>query len=330
MVALSMTEFGRVDERSSSDWPLVSVVLPFADMPPDFLREAVESVFQQTLTRWELLLVDDCTGGSDSAAVREVAREMAARHPERVRVIRHPEGGGRGPSAARNCGLDQARGELVAFLDADDVWRPSKLEEQVGILREHPLVGMLYGSSLYWFSWRDQEEETPADFVPPLGVPSDTPLPEPGPLPRQITGRAAVPCPSSVLVRRRVALDVGGFEGWFRGLYEDQVFFAKMCLAAPVLASETQWDLYRQHHTSFTGRTSRAAERESRKAFLDWLEDYAEEVGSDGELARALRLERWKMSWPRLWRFLRLGKKAVERVAGRRSSSAAARPTEAG
>lgn len=303
--------------RGGGDLPEVSVVVPFADTPARFLREAVDSVFGQTFDRWELLLVDD---GSDGEAGATAGR-YAERHPDRVRVLTHPGGGNRGPSAARNLGLREALSDFVAFLDSDDVWLPSKLEEQTAMICERPTVGMLYGISLYWFSWTGRPEDRERDFAPPLGVRPGAVLAPPGPLPRHLGGGAAVPCPSSVLVRREVALAVGGFEAWFRGLYEDQLFFAKMCLGAPVLASDACWDRYRQQTTSFTGRTSGSEERRSRRAYLDWLDGYAAARGAlHPELARALRRERWKMAHPGLWRVLRLGLKGLRRLRKRDGS----------
>lgn len=291
--------------------PRVSVIVPFADTPVRFFHEAVESVFAQTVDTWELLLVDDgCTGGAAAKA-----RSLADCHPDRVRLLQHAGGENRGPSASRNLGLREARGEFAAFLDSDDVWRPQKLEQQTRILQDDPDVGMLYGSSLYWYSWTGLPADEGRDFIPELGVPSGVVLPPPGPLPRHLSGRAAVPTPSSILVRRRTALDVNGFEEWFRGLYEDQLFFAKMCLEAPVMASDSCWDRYRQHTASFSGQTTGPDERDSRRAYLDWLEEYAAERGREHpELARALRRERWKMRRPAVWRFLRLGIKALRRI----------------
>ena len=110
--------------------PRVSVIMPFLDSAR-FIAESVESVRAQTYQAWELLLCDD--GSSDAST--EIARRFAAADPERIRWAEHEGHANRGASAARNLGLSLARGDYVAFLDADDVWLPRKLEEQVALLK---------------------------------------------------------------------------------------------------------------------------------------------------------------------------------------------------
>ncbi len=99
--------------------PLVSVVIP-AHNAERFLGEAIESVFAQTYAPVEAVVVDD--GSSDATT------EIASGY-EGMRLIRNPES--RGAAAARNAGVEAARGEILAFVDADDVLLPGKLEFQV-------------------------------------------------------------------------------------------------------------------------------------------------------------------------------------------------------
>src|SRR5438128_2284668 len=109
-----------------NDDPLVSTVMIFLNAER-FMQEALDSVFAQTWERWELLLVDD--GSTDDS--REIAKRSAAEHPAKVRYLEHPGHENRGMSASRNLGIRHARGAFVAFLDADDVWLPAKLAEQI-------------------------------------------------------------------------------------------------------------------------------------------------------------------------------------------------------
>ena len=112
-----------------SSEPLVSIVVIFLDAEA-FIEEAIESVLAQTYRHWELVLVDD--GSSDGGS--EIARRYAASHADRIRYIEHDRHQNRGMSASRNAGIREARGEYIAFLDADDVWFAEKLEHQVAIL----------------------------------------------------------------------------------------------------------------------------------------------------------------------------------------------------
>jgi len=91
---------------------------------PAFLPEAIESALAQTLPLSELLVVDDCSP-------RDIAA-ITAPFGERVRYLRLPHN--QGPSAARNAGVAAATGEVVAFLDDDDLWLPNKIARQVAAL----------------------------------------------------------------------------------------------------------------------------------------------------------------------------------------------------
>ena len=108
--------------------PAVSVITPVWNARAT-LAEAVGSVLAQTMPDWELLLVDD--GSTDGS--RDLAERVAARDG-RVRVL--GDGVNRGPAAARNAGIRAARGRRLAFLDADDRWRPEKLEAQLRFMEE--------------------------------------------------------------------------------------------------------------------------------------------------------------------------------------------------
>jgi glycosyltransferase involved in cell wall biosynthesis len=110
---------------------LVSVIIPNYNYAR-FLPEAIDSVLGQTYPNVEIIVVDD--GSTDNS------EEVLKGYGERLRWFRQSN---RGVSAARNYGIEQSRGELLAFMDADDMWRPEKLERQVRMF-ENPAVGMVY------------------------------------------------------------------------------------------------------------------------------------------------------------------------------------------
>ena len=113
--------------------PLVSVIIPTYNYGR-FLREAIDSVLGQTFQDLECIVIDD--GSTD-----ETGHVIASYSDQRLVSARTPR---LGVSAARNRGLDMSRGELVAFLDADDRWRKDKLERQVAILAGEPNVDMVF------------------------------------------------------------------------------------------------------------------------------------------------------------------------------------------
>jgi len=119
----------------ASSTPLLSVVVPTRDRA-DRLEGAVASVLRQTYPTLDVVIVDD--GSRDATA--EVTAKLAALDG-RVRVVRLTTAGG--AAAARNRGMDEARGELVAFLDDDDRWLPDKTARQVQHLLANPDVALV-------------------------------------------------------------------------------------------------------------------------------------------------------------------------------------------
>jgi glycosyltransferase involved in cell wall biosynthesis len=262
--------------------PLVSSVMIFLNAEK-FIEEAIESVFAQTYENWELLLVDD--GSTDDST--QIALGYAARYPEKVRYLEHPGRQNLGMSASRNVGISEARGEYISFLDSDDVWFPHALEQQRTALSSHPEVGMVYGSSLYWFGWTGNPEDSERDFrdfVEECGVRPNTPI-EPPELLRAFLRRdkgpcvfGSIPAPSTIMVRREVARSVGGFveeSHQHRGLYDDQFFYVKVGLTVPVLAADGLWCKYRQHPGATTHIEYKANRHTSaRLQWLDWIAGY--------------------------------------------------------
>jgi glycosyltransferase involved in cell wall biosynthesis len=105
----------------------VSIILPMYNAAP-YVRETVESVLAQTYADWDLTVVDD--GSTDRS--RTIVEGLS---DARIRVVVQPNSG---VSAARNRGLALTAGEYVGFLDSDDVWLPTNLEEKVAWLDAHP------------------------------------------------------------------------------------------------------------------------------------------------------------------------------------------------
>ena len=116
--------------------PKASIVVPAfnaARTPPETLR----GLLAQTFTDFEIVMVDD--GSTDRTVA--VARSFADR---RIRIVQQPN---RGLPGARNSGIDAARGDIIGFCDADDLWRPTKLAAHVAHLDADPQVGLSYSGS---------------------------------------------------------------------------------------------------------------------------------------------------------------------------------------
>ncbi|MBA4159453.1 MAG: glycosyltransferase family 2 protein [Gemmatimonadetes bacterium] len=285
----------------------VSVITIFLN-GEKFIEEAIRSVFAQTYHDWELLLVDD--GSTDGSS--EIARRSATEHPERVRYLEHAGHANRGMSASRNLGLRHARGEFIALLDADDVYLPQKLAEQVALLDRHPEAAMLYGRTRYWFSWTGDPQDQERDFLTAASPYLDTLVPPPVELAAHIRHEIYFPCTCSVLFRREVLESVGGFEEAFRASYEDMVVYSKIFLRHPVFVADRCWDYYRQHPDSswavavkagaYVGGSPNAV----RGMYLTWLHGYLErEPIHAPEVRRLVRLHLLPYRYPRLYRVFR-------------------------
>jgi glycosyltransferase involved in cell wall biosynthesis/SAM-dependent methyltransferase len=260
----------RLAARTVNAEPLVSVILIFFNAVK-FIDEAIQSVFAQHYPQWELLLVDD--GSTDGSG--EIAQRYAEGYPERVRYLEHAGHVNRGMSASRNWGIRHARGQYLAFLDADDVWLPRKLEHQVSILTTYPAVGMVLGPIQWWYSWTNKPEDCARDFVAqfPDEVQPDS-LVQPPQLLIALLKKATVSTTSS-LIRRDLVDRVGGFEENFRGLFEDQAFAAKVYLTAQVRVASACHYLWRKHPDSCCAVAVESAQYEhARLEFFIWLQRY--------------------------------------------------------
>jgi glycosyltransferase involved in cell wall biosynthesis len=124
--------------------PKVSVIIPTYNSAR-FLPEAIESVLKQTFQDLEIIVVDD--GSTDNTG------EVVAPYLDRITFSEIPNGG---PARARNRAIRESSGEYVAFLDADDIWYPHKLERQMGVFSSNRQYGLVHGDASLknrtWFS----------------------------------------------------------------------------------------------------------------------------------------------------------------------------------
>lgn len=177
--------------RVSATNPTVSVVMA-AKNYARFLPQAVESVIAQSFTDWELLVIDDGSTDATPAAVRPFLADRRVRYHRSDRL---------GQPRAKNLGARLARGEYIAFLDADDAWQPTKLAKQLPLFY-NPTVGVV-------FCRRSLIDES-GNALPPR----PTPPPPRGRVLAEIFARNFV-CFSTAVVRRTVFDHLGGFDpGW--------------------------------------------------------------------------------------------------------------------
>ncbi len=250
---------------------LVSIVTIFLN-EESFLADAIESILDQSYPHWELLLVDD--GSTDTSS--SIAQRYARQHPDKIRYLDHPRHENRGMSASRNLGIHHADGSYLGFLDADDIWLPQKLEEQVAILDSHPEAALVCGRTKWWYSWTGNTEDLDKDFLQKYSVELNALVPPPEVLLMFLKDEWASLC--DILTRTELVKKIGGYENKFKGMYEDQVFHTKLCMYHPVYVSSKCWYLYRQHPQACTAVShSQGRYHKIRFQFLNWLESYLNE-----------------------------------------------------
>lgn len=109
---------------------LVSIIVPVYN-GEKFIRETMDSVLAQTYSDWELLLIED---GSSDGSADVIEKYVAEKAETRIRLIRQPSN--QGAARSRNRGLLEASGRYIAYLDADDLWAPEKLEHELKFMEE--------------------------------------------------------------------------------------------------------------------------------------------------------------------------------------------------
>lgn len=142
--------------------PLISIIMPVYNAA-GFLTRAVQSAQAQTYRNIEILLIDDCS--TDNTV--EVAQALAKSDP-RIRVFRQPQNGG--PSAARNRGLQEAKGEWLAVLDADDAYTPQRLERMLQTARDTN-ADMVADNLRLYDAMAQQESGTAFNWGAPITLP---------------------------------------------------------------------------------------------------------------------------------------------------------------
>jgi glycosyltransferase involved in cell wall biosynthesis len=200
----------------------VSAVIPAYNCQ-EFIAEAVESVLEQTWAHLECIAVDD--GSTDRTGI------ILAGFGDRIRCLRTSN---RGPAAARNVGARAANGELIAFLDADDVWEPTKIERQVALYKARPALGLVYCALRVVDRQGRHLSFRPAPD--PAAVLRNTLLHEP----------PAVSLAQTGVIPRHVFFASGGFDERLRGP-EDSDLAWRLAARFPIAAVREPLCRYRRH-----------------------------------------------------------------------------------
>lgn len=239
------------------------------------LREAIESVLNQSCRTDEVIVVDDC---STDDSVR-VARE----YPVRLLTTKT----NRGHAAARNIGSDAACGELLAWLDADDIWEPNHLEVLTRLLHRHPDAAVAFARVR---QFGDCEEEWPRISDPDS--------------PRSMfwdAFRSTLIPAYTALVRKSALVQVGGHDETFR-IAPDFDFWLRLARVQPFVATNEITNNYRRHGAQISS-TPQAQIHSIYRARHQMLSRVREE-GDDASASamESIMLGYWNRALRRAWR----------------------------
>ena len=133
--------------------PLVSVILPTYNRK-DLVGKSIQSVLSQTYRQFELIIIDDASTDGTEKVIKEFS-------DSRIVYLTHSEN--KGGSAARNTGINTAKGEFIAFQDSDDIWLPDKLAKHMAVFANSPKsVGVVYTQCSRWEG--DKERHIPGEL----------------------------------------------------------------------------------------------------------------------------------------------------------------------
>lgn len=195
--------------------PKISVVIPTFNQA-NYLAEALESVFHQTYRDFEVIVVDD--GSTDGT------QALLSRYNSKIRCFIQPNGGRAG---ARNTGLKEAKGDYIAFLDSDDIWKEDRLERSLQALEKVPAAGLIHGEveaiDFEGSLLREKTDKIKKVYQIQRKKPTDYHL---------VLERYAI-FSSTVLFRKSCLETVGLYDSRF-GLYEDYDWYLRFALNYPI------------------------------------------------------------------------------------------------
>jgi glycosyltransferase involved in cell wall biosynthesis len=204
------------------DNPLVSIVIP-SYQAEKYISATIESVLRQSYGHFELIIVDD--GCTDQTL--DIVNQYS---DPRIRVISQEN---KGLSAARNSGISAAKGEYIAFLDADDIWFPNKLEADINTVNRYQDPVCIVFSGHYCVD----------DNFTLLNIPKCQTQPD---TTYNTLLRNGTVLPSSLCIHKKILAEVGGFPVSNKAFFEDRAFYIRLCDKFPSYPTGQRLVLYRQ------------------------------------------------------------------------------------
>jgi glycosyltransferase involved in cell wall biosynthesis len=272
--------------------PLVSVIIPAYNCAR-FIGEALESVYKQTYKNWEIVIIDD--GSKDKT------NDALSPHMDKIKYFYQNN---KGTAAARNAGVERARGELIAFLDNDDYWLPKKLEIQVRAIQNFPDVCLAFtdGKSfdrsgplsdslmpIHFRDWIKCHKKGDSIFIK-------------GWIFKELLLGNVISSATSVLIRKKCFTDIGGFDEEI-SISDDYDLYLRLARFYPICIIKKCLYMWRYREDSQSGHWDIRMQRWKR-ASIQVLEKNKDIVppALRYEYRRSLTGLYWKCGWFYFWK----------------------------
>lgn len=223
--------------ENGGNYVSVSVVIPVYKCV-EYTPEALESVFAQRFTDFEVVLIND--GSPDT----EMLERLIAPYQDRIVYLKQSN---RGPAAARNTGIRAAKGRYIAFLDSDDRWPPEYLAAQIKLLEETPSLDLVYTDAVHFGDTPLPRKTFMQSLTPPLNF-------------EDLLLQGSQIIPSATVVSRQMIIDTGLFDESVRGPEDYDLFLRIAAQGAKMAYQPTVPALRRLHSESLTADDMRMLE----------------------------------------------------------------------
>ena len=245
--------------------PKVSIIMPVFNGGA-YIRESIKSVLAQTFTDFELLIVDDGSTDDTATIIRDEYQRQSIHFFQQTN---------QGPSAARNLALRHAQGRFIAFLDADDIWKPNKLEQQLPLFT-NPNVGVVYGNAEFLGKTIEGKENFFAINEPARGV-----------ITQKLLEKNFIPM-LTVVIRTDIFHELVGFDPHLRAA-EDYDLWLRASLLTEFDFTENLIAKYRIHPTAITQKSALMWQSELMTLWKMWCQSgHSLNAGMQNKLANRL------------------------------------------
>ncbi len=245
--------------------PTISIITPLYNGEKT-LYETAESVLAQDYTDWEWILFDD--GSKDGT--KDIAKKLSEEYINKIFFHNHEGNSNHGTAYTRNRAAELSKGEIISFIDQDDIWYINRLSHQMKLFESKTDCAMIWGPALYWYANRSFKQPVglrgkglesgkydPPDFVEIF-----------------LSDLRGTPLPSASLVRRKEFENVGGFEESIRGS-EDIVLWLKLAEKFSIYYDDEILIKYRKHQDSTLRIASSSGKMDEwNLEFYKWVLDF--------------------------------------------------------